>query len=286
VTPKRYLILSILAHGLLFWGSSLLQEPASHNTAIEVAFTGAAKESAHSKISHAPSRVAKVPQKSIDFGMSTTNAITQAYVSPPNPGANQATDNSLDSSGGISFDPYGDLEMPEIRFVQSLWREIDKAIINPTYLSEYGHFGKVFFVFDVDPDGNLIESSIRVQAEDRVLKVIAARAIRKAVLNINGELPKPRHLTKISSTFVWSDYQTCKSHRGSGKNTLSFCNYAEDKRKRFTAGEKAATYVDALKYGFGAIEEIQKYNREEMRRNTQFNPFQEFERDPDWNLGT
>lgn len=278
MASSRYLILSTLAHGLLLLGFLLPQEPKITHTAIEVSLSKHANKSASR--GKAASR-----SKPLDLGLSTTKAITQAHNLTDRMEPQQTADDSSQGSGA-SFDPYGGLEMPEIRFVQSLWREIDKAIVSPSYLSEYGHFGKVHFVFDIDTDGSLIEESIRVNAQDKILKVIAARAIRKAVLNANGELPKPRQRTKIFSSFAWSDYQTCANSQGSGKNTLSFCNYAEDKRKQFTTTEKAATYLGALKYGFGAVEEIEKYKREEMRRNTKFNPFEEFERDPDWNLGS
>jgi hypothetical protein len=90
----------------------------------------------------------------------------------------------------------------------------------------------------------------------------------------------------IYTQFAWTDLETCRSMKGSTKTSLSFCNYAEDKRKSFSGGEKAATYLGALKYGFDAVDEIKKYKREEMHRNSNFNPFEEFERDPDWNLGT
>ncbi len=55
--------------------------------------------------------------------------------------------------------------------------------------------------------------------------------------------------------------------------------------KYFSTGEKIGTYFGALNYGFGAVEEIEKYNREESRRGTQFDPFEEMRRDPDWNVG-
>lgn len=284
VSSTRYLLFSVLVHAFLLGGLLFMQKPEAPQSNIEVVFTGPVKNSNQTKTPVARSQTSKSKAKIMDFGLSTTKAVKDSFSSNQNMDPNQALA-EMEGSPDI-FDPYGGLEMPEIRFVQSLWREIDKAIVNPPYLSEYGHFGKVYFVFDVSAEGQLVEESIRVKAESRVLKVIAARAIRKAVLNINGELPKPRKLTKIFSTFSWTDYQTCTHLRGTGKNTLSFCNYAEDKRKRFTAGEKVATYLGALKYGFDAVDEIKKYNREEMRRNTQFNPFGEFERDPDWNLGT
>ncbi len=291
MSSRRFFILSLLLHGLFLWNFLSPQEIKIENTLAEVSFIETAKIK-HIK-SHTQQeslqktlKAENIPATKLDLGLSTKNAINQTFLTKQQSEPNGDSTGTKDNSSDVTFDPYGGLEMPEIRYVQSLWHQIDKAIVNPSYLSEYGHFGKVHFTFDINPDGNLLENSIRVQADDRVLKVIAARAIRKAILNANGELQKPRQLTRISSTFTWSDYQTCANLRGSGKNSLSFCNYAEDKRKQFTTGEKVATYVGALRYGFDAVDAIQQYNREQMHLKTQFNPFAEFERDPDWDLGS
>jgi hypothetical protein len=89
----------------------------------------------------------------------------------------------------------------------------------------------------------------------------------------------------IQARFSWSGYRMCESLRGIRGRNLSFCHYAENKRKTFSAEERAVTYAKGiLQNGPWAYEEIQKYRREERRRRSQFDPFEEYRRDPDWGL--
>jgi hypothetical protein len=289
---QRFLIISIIVHAGLFFSLQPALKPASTQNLIEVEFqehqTAQSAGKAKGNIRATAKRPARksTALRKLDLGLSTMQAVVSSYQKQL---ANPITPNStLESEGNskVSFDPYDGMAMPEIRFVRSLWREIDKSIVNNPYLSEYGHTGKAFFSFQVGTDGKLIENTLTAKSEDRVLKVIAARAIRKALQNQNGELSLPTENMTIYTQFAWSDLETCASMKGSSKNHLSFCNYAEDKRKNFSDSEKAATYLGALRYGFDAADEIKKYQREEMHRNSNFNPFEEFERDPDWNLGT
>lgn len=202
-------------------------------------------------------------------------------------GSDQAADDWT-SSWSYNQDGWSDYEglnQHDIRFLSSLWNEIDKSIVNNPFLSEYGHIGKVYLKFEVDLDGQLIESSFKAHAEDNVLKVLAARAVRKVLKNETQELVFPKKKVLVQARFSWADYQACQQLRGTHKFFLSFCKYAEDKRKTFSTGEKIGTYLSAIPYGPGALEEIEKYNKEENRRNTQFDPFQSLRRDPDWNLG-
>ncbi len=302
-----FIALSILAHALLFWALVSATHPKPTNDVIEVEFQTSVSEAGSGKIKHvadsnngqsrsAQSRAVQAQKprsrpiasrfSQLDLGLSTVQSVVSDHSRMEAEHLNQAS-RGQDSGGEENpLDPYDGMEMPEIRFVTSLYREIDKSLVNSPFLSEYGHIGQVFLGFDVDPAGGLIESSLRAKADDPVLKVIAARAIRKALANQNGELVLPRKQIRILTQFTWSDYQTCSHLRGGHKNQLSFCNYAEDKRKNFSTGERTATYLGALRYGFDAVDEIKKYQREEMHRKTQFNPFEEYERDPDWNLGS
>jgi hypothetical protein len=292
---NRFFGFSILLHALVFWGFWHWTPPRPAIDLIDLEFQNSTPGAGSDHQSHpAPSRTAadrnsrSVPSSfsKIDLGLSTTQAIVSDFSRQEAEGSHQASREIDEGREENPLDPYDGMEMPEIRFVTSLYREIDKSIINSPFLSEYGHTGKVYLNFEVDPTGSLIESSLRAQADDPVLKVIASRAIRKALANQNGELALPRKKMSILTQFTWSDYQTCNHLRGGRKNQMSFCNYAEDKRKNFSTGERTATYLGALRYGFDAIDEIKKYRREEMHRKTQFNPFEEYERDPDWNLGS
>jgi hypothetical protein len=175
------------------------------------------------------------------------------------------------------------LSVEQANFVGALWRMIDQYIVENPFLSGYNHSGKAFFRFEVDESGRLL--SLQAAAADRVLKVIAARAIRRAIQNDTGDLRFPTEPMVIHARFSWTNYQACDGLRGHRNRYLSFCHYAEYKRKSFSAGEKAATWAGAIyNHGPWAYEEIKKYKREEFRRNTQYNPFEEYERDRDWNL--
>jgi hypothetical protein len=293
VSRIGFFILSLLTHALLLLSLLFIAKPESSTAPIQIEITAHMSARTDGQDQRIPAKPSvgktQIPRArtKLDLGLSTTQAIATGRFQQHQ--ANSTAPQDSSSAEGIlgsTLDPYEGMAMPEVRFVRSLWREIDKSIVNSPYLSEYGHFGTVHLSFQVGTDGKLIETTLHAQAEDRVLKVIAARAIRKALLNEKGELSLPTQGMSIHTQFTWSDYQTCSSLRGSTKNYLSFCNYAEDKRKNFSGTEKAAAYLSALQYGFGAIDEIKKYKREEMRRNTHFNPFEEFERDPDWNLGS
>lgn len=176
-----------------------------------------------------------------------------------------------------------DLSAGQVDFIVSLWRMIDQYIEENPFLSEYAQTGRVFLRFDIDENGRLC--SMQASAPNRVLKVIAARAVRKAVRNETGDVHFPAERMSVQARFSWSSYQSCQNLRGHRGRYLSFCHYAENKRKKFTGGERAATWAGAI-YNNGpwAYEEIKKYNREESRRKSKFNPFEEYERDPDWNL--
>ena len=198
-----------------------------------------------------------------------------------------APDNSWRHSFAYSSDILTDFEglnSLRVRFIKSLWDEVDKSIIESPYLSEYGHVGVVFLQFEVTSSGELLEKTLQAQADDNILKVIAVRAVRKALKNEFNENIKPTENILINARFSWTDYQSCQNQKGIHKYYLSFCKYGEDKRKTFSAVEKGKTYLGALRYGFGAIEEIQKYSKEENHRKTHFDPFEELRRDSDYLL--
>lgn len=197
-------------------------------------------------------------------------------------GGNWAKPNSYTSD---PFTDFQNMNMSQIKFIKSLYRQIDNSIIDSPYLSEYGHVGQVFLRFELSAEGKIIETTLNAKADDNILKVIAARAVRKAIKNDSQELVLPTQKVQIQTRFSWADKNACKDLKGIHQNYLSFCKYGEDKRKQFTSGEKASTYLSSLAYGFGAIDEIKKYKNEEKRKKSNFDPFEEMRRDPDFNLG-
>jgi len=175
--------------------------------------------------------------------------------------------------------------MEQAKFLSSVWRMVDQEIWDTPFLSEYNHSGHVFLRFEVDDDGHFESRSMTASGLDRVLKVIAARAVRKAMKNENGDILFPHKKTIINARFSWTGYEACDQLRAIRNNFLSFCHYAENKSKSFSTGERAANTAGAIwNHGPWAVEDIKEYNREERRRNSGFDPFESLKRDPDWNL--
>jgi hypothetical protein len=224
----------------------------------------------------------KLSMKDFDVVSGTSNPYGHSGLVVSDPSRNWNLSKNYLSNDLSSFD---ELSMDEVRFEKVLWKEIDQSIEESQYLSEYNHTGKIHIQFEIDRNGQLIEASLRACGEDAVLKVYAMRALRKALLNENNEIKFLNINTKLFAQFSWSDYESCKSLRGINNKFLSFCHYAVNARKSFSAGERTATYLKALNSGFGAIEEIQKYNREQSHREELFNPFEKLKNDRDWNLG-
>ncbi len=278
---SKFTLISLIAHiliGILIWESpnrNQYQEP----IAIEV--------NSGAQPSFTKNKSIRIPRLSLDkLGFGTSQFHVSKDKNIDSMDLSQKSWSLADSYQVDSLRPFEGMNIEQARFFRSLWHEIDNSIEEPAYLSEYGHTGKAYFQFEITRNGELKESSLNAVAVDNVLKVLAARAIRKALKNTNGEILFLDKDLQFNAQFTWSDYKTCQTLRGIKNNYLSFCRYAEDKRKTFTAGEKATTYVESLKYGFGAWEEIQKYRKEEKHRDTEFDPFASLKQDPDWNLGT
>jgi hypothetical protein len=181
---------------------------------------------------------------------------------------------------------YSDLNERQINFSYTVWTEINDAIVDSPLLAEYGQTGDVYLQFEVSSTGLIVEDSIQVKAENKVLKVVALRSIRKAIRKDNLDLKAPETQTRIAAHFRWTPGSPCSNLQGANSNYLSFCRVSSVDRRTFSGTEKTSVYLSSLMYGPGAMEEIKKYQQEENRRNTGFDPFQELKRDPDWNLGS
>lgn len=181
---------------------------------------------------------------------------------------------------------YSDLTARQIHFSSTVWTEINDAIVDSPLLAEYGQTGDVFMQFEINQFGELIQDSILVKAENKVLQVFAMRSLRKAIRKDNLDLKAPEKHTRIAAHFRWTPGTPCSGLQGNYSNYLSFCRVSSVERRNFSGTEKASVYLGSLIYGPGAIEEIDKYHKQENRRKTGFDPFQEIKRDPDWNLGS
>ena len=184
-------------------------------------------------------------------------------------------------------DPIGNdnLSRDQIHFLMALWRMIDQSIWDTPFLSEYNHTGQVFLRFEINDEGKFVSRSMTASAVDRVLKVIATRAVRKAMMTETDDLHFPLKHTVINARFKWASYAECDANNPLRANYLSFCHYAENKFKSFSAAERTGTVAGAIwNHGPWAAEEIREYNRQQRRRDGQFDPFENLRRDPDWNL--
>lgn len=200
-----------------------------------------------------------------------------------NDGVNTWTDAKAYEGDGLT--DFNGMSMREIQNIQTLHSFTNGAIWDSQYLQEYGITGQVFVQITLNRNGDLQDQNVRVQAKNRILKVISLRAIRQSIAKMRKENPPPLANQVIRFRFTWTDQTNCQTLAEIRNTHLSFCRKSMAQRKTFSTAEKTTTYLKALKYGFGAGEEIKKYKQQEMRKETQFNPFEQFERDPDWDLG-
>lgn len=213
---------------------------------------------------------------------SYSSSLHKAFSRP----ADQFQNESKSANYYPEFDSAGGLSVTQIGSIKSLWNEVDKAIEDNPYLSEFGHTGSVLLRFEMTPEGKIADRTLRVEARNPILKVIALRALRKALRNEKQQLRLPPNNIVLTAQFTWSDYETCRSLKGTYRNSLNFCSYAENKLKNFSKKEKALTYLSSLQYGFSAGDEIKKYNQEQSRHKNGFDPFEHYRRDPDWETGS
>lgn len=251
-------------------------KPSDEPRAISVEFkdsVGVKGASKSPRRSRATKRAQAIPLSALVPRLMLKPPVNQDFTRDPDP---------IEESGGSSSASAG-LTAQESRFITALWRMVDQSIEQNPFLSEYNQTGKVSMRFEIDEQGRL--TKLQASAANRVLKVMAARAIRKAILNETGDIQFPPQKMSILADFNWASYEACQSLRGHSGNSLSFCHFAVNKRRKFSTGERVGTWAGAiLNHGPWAYEEIQKYNRQESRRKSHFNPFRKYELDPDWNL--
>jgi hypothetical protein len=294
------LILSACVHALLVWSLSRAAEPSLEKPQeITVVYAGpseAAGGGAKTGETPAPekrkSRRHKAKVNPADIPLS---ALTPKWsMEPKEQNFTDDSDRSADETVAwkdtyaydqIGLSDYEGLSAGQAGFIGALWNMINQYIEENPFLSEYNRAGRVFLRFEIDESGHLERRSFVASANDRVLKVIAARAVRRAIKNERGDITFTGERMVINARFVWTGYQACNNLRGFRGSYLSFCHYGENKAKTFTTAEKVGTYAGEIwNHGPWAYEEIQKYRAEERRRRSDFDPFEEYKRDPDWNL--
>jgi hypothetical protein len=112
-------------------------------------------------------------------------------------------------------------------FYEELHRRIDVQILFDDVLAEYNHFGKILFYFAVNADGTLIPETLRAEALDRVLKVRAAKILRRSLakpmdsnFHLDGKGPY-----WIAARFFYEKDSHCESLLSKSIPWLSFCRW-------------------------------------------------------------
>ena len=227
-------------------------------------------------------------KKSRFFGLSSKLRYKSAFQ--PSSRGDQLKETSawLDKQSyqGDELSKFEGVSTKQSLFLKTVWTEINDFIPEHPFLTEYGIIGTVSLSFEVDENGFLIPDSLSAQTDQQILKVLAARSVRKSLKADNLNLVQPDKKTKLFARFEWTDQISCDQHQGINKNYLGFCRKSKGQRKTFTKTEKAAAYLSALQYGPEMFDVIKKYNQQENRKDTKFDTFEEIKRDPDWNLGS
>ncbi len=182
---------------------------------------------------------------------------------------------------------YQNISIKESNLLKIIWSSIDRFIYTDNYLGEFGHLGNVKIHIKINSIGNIIENKIKIISQDNVLKVLAMHAIRNGLREIDQKdflKNSTNNDFDFNVKIHWINSENCNSEVQIYKKNLRFCKRIFDNKKSFSKAEKMMTYLSSLKYGFSFYEEIQKYNRQEMHNDTQFDPFLNLKNDPDWNL--
>lgn len=178
-----------------------------------------------------------------------------------------------------ALNPNAAFSSSELRTHQDIWSLIDQNIVSSQFLGEYNHTGSVKIIFRLKTNGTLDAESIKGCSLNSVLKVYATRSIRKTFeTEREGSFP----VKNIVANFNWTP--DCNPEVRVSNQQLHFCRRTKALQQTFSGAEQTISYLTALAYGPGAIEEIEKYNRQKSRRNTKFDPFSILEQDPDWDL--
>lgn len=173
-------------------------------------------------------------------------------------------------------------------FHRQIYERVDSSVMFDSILAQYNHFGRVFVQFEVDFQGRLLNSGLRVAAADPILKVHSMRALRAGLReSFKTEKWNPsRKNAKINMKFEYlagpSELNRQKQ-TDFGKPVMSI--------KRFTTEKPLPNDLqDHLLNGgidlnvFAMVERWQKYNKRKKLNSLDFDVFSRYRRDPDYNL--
>ncbi|HRO67582.1 MAG TPA: hypothetical protein PL182_08465 [Pseudobdellovibrionaceae bacterium] len=175
-------------------------------------------------------------------------------------------------------------------FFGAIYQKIDRHLENDPLLSEYNQRGIVYIRFTLRADGSLVSSSLRASAENSILKVRSAKAIRKGLARplLRSGLTDASQDISVTARFIWLDKSGCRSLVGAAGPFLSFCRDVPFTKKDFSktgqAKSLAKIFLNPTTGPFAWKEELDKYNAQKWRHRTDFDPFEKERRDPDYRL--
>jgi hypothetical protein len=179
-------------------------------------------------------------------------------------------------------------ENKEWKFLGYLHERIDSHLLFDSLLAQWSHFGVVYVQFRVNRDGTLKNDNLKVVAEDDVLKVHVMRALRKA---LGVPIDPNKWLVGEDSLIIYSKFEFMQN--GPDWNRLKQKTFTKNALvfRRATMESPIPTNLkDHLLSGgisydpFAMYDRWQKYNKKQYHKQTEFDPFESYRRDPDYNL--
>ncbi|WP_291515855.1 hypothetical protein [Bdellovibrio sp. ArHS] len=155
-------------------------------------------------------------------------------------------------------------------------------------LAQYNHFGSVYVEFEVDAQGRLQNTNLRVSSSDSILKVHVMRALRKGLKEtFKEEKWNPSGQTSIlQAKFEFlqgSADVNFQKQKAFGKPILVFKRATTEKPLPTTMGEHLLN--GGISYdAFAMAERWEKFNKKKKLRELSFDPFTTYKADPDYNL--
>lgn len=178
---------------------------------------------------------------------------------------------------------FGDAGNQNWAHYQTVHQRIDSQLHFDSLLAQYNHFGVVLVQFHLDSKGVLDLGSLRVKAQNPVLKVHVLRAIRNA---LSEPLPEQKRNGLHPAVQFQAHFSFKRGHvqdnflkqNKFGQPELFFVRSTEEAP---IAGSLVGQIADArlLANPFLIAEKFEKYNRKKKRDLRQFDPFESYRRD-------
>lgn len=200
-------------------------------------------------------------------------------------------------------DAFGD--NAEWSFLHYLHQKVEEELSFDRLLAEWGHFGTVYVEFWVDDQGLLLPNRIRVVADDSILKVHSLRALRRALAKPFAETKwnRSKESIKVHAKFDYlSGELRIGKQRAFSKRKLVFqrkgfsgrvpTDFWEQMGQGFSDSVQFTETELSKKYGGGGVsvdvlalvDSWKKRNKKVKQIYRGFDPFDDYRKDPDYNL--